>query len=100
MMEEFEVVGSKKNRFAFSDSESDDSRIPNFLLVKLNPVKQGLNSILVQALKLVPESAQSAIVQEDLKAIFKLLTSKKLKNSGGWEHPNELSVTCMHVGRD
>lgn len=47
-LDEFETVGTKKSRFA--DSDSDDDRIPNALLVKLSPNKQSLNSIINEAM--------------------------------------------------
>ena len=46
MFEEFEMVGLKKNRQAFSDSDSDDGRVPNTLLVRLDPARESLNQAL------------------------------------------------------
>jgi len=48
----------------------------------------------------VPDGAQSAILQENIEAIVKLLGNRKEKMHSGWEHPAELTVTCLQVGRD
>jgi len=41
--EEFEVYGNKKNKKAYSDSDSDEDRIPNLLLVKISPDREELS---------------------------------------------------------
>jgi len=98
-LDEFETVGTKKERFA--DSDSDDDRIPNSLLVKLSPNKQSLNGIISQAMAQIKENAvSSSVLTDNIEAVVKLITGKSKDISGGWEQPNELVVQCMHVGRD
>ena len=42
----------------------------------------------------------NSILSDNIQAINELLTTKNCSMRGGWEHPNELSLLCMQVGRD
>ena len=42
----------------------------------------------------------NSILSQNIQAIEELLTTKNCSMRGGWEHPNELSLVCMYVGRD
>jgi len=81
----FEVVGNKKSaaRQAFSDSESEEDRIPNLLYVRINPNREDLSQSILQALMQVPED-QNSIMNDNLSSIKKLLTTSKLTAYGGW----------------
>lgn len=98
--EEFETVGAKKSRFADSDEESDDIRVPKTLSIKLSPNRQQMNDVLAQAFKQIPEDSCSSTIKANVSSILKLLSNKSLTMSGGWEHCEPLSLTCMNVGRD
>lgn len=51
-------------------------------------------------MKMIPENALNSTLTDNISAINKLLTTKNLTQYGGWEHPTELNLICMHVGRD
>ena len=42
----------------------------------------------------------NSILTDNIQAIEELLTTKNCSMRGGWEHPHDLSLVCMHVGRD
>ena len=42
----------------------------------------------------------NSMLADNIQAINELLTTKNCEMRGGWEHPNELSLLCMQVGRD
>ena len=101
----FETVGASKpqNKRRFSDSydsESDNAQTPNSLLVKLQPNRQDLSQRLIDALQTIPQTAMNSTLTENIQSIQELLTTRNCTMRGGWEHPNELSLVCMHIGRD
>ena len=101
-MEEFETVGGKGKGRRYSDdydSESEDSRVPNTLVIKLSPNKQTLNSELLAALRSIPADAVNATVAAVTAPVSKLLTSRS-KAEGGWELPSEFTVVCANIDRD
>lgn len=48
----------------------------------------------------IPEGSINSILADNIQAIKELLTTKNCTMRGGWEHPHELSLICMNVGRD
>ena len=42
----------------------------------------------------------NSTLTENIQSIQELLTTLNCTMRGGWEHPNELSLVCMHIGRD
>ena len=102
--EGFETVGvSKQSKRRYSDSydsESDEAQTPNNLLIKLDPNRQDLSQSLINALETVPEASKTSILTDNIKAVEELLTTKNCTMRGGWEHPHELSLLCLYVGRE
>ena len=69
-------------------------------MIKLNPDRQEISQKLINAIGSIPETSMNSILADNIQAINELLTTKNCSMRGGWEHPNELSLLCMQVGRD
>jgi len=83
-MDEFETFGGKKARFVDDDSDSEDTRIPNALIVKMSPNIKLLHQALANALVTAPQTANSAIFEQNRRAIVELLTGNSNVEDSGW----------------
>ena len=70
------------------------------MLLKLSADQQTLSQELLDAIQTIPDDSMNSTLANNIQSINELLTTKNCTMRGGWEHPKELSLVCMQVGRD
>ena len=100
VMEEFEVVESRKKKETTYDSDSEADEIPRSLVVNVSVSQTYSKDQIMQALSLIPEEKKTVTIRDNIENMELLWGNKQDQIRSQWKMPKQYSITCLDVGGD